>query len=30
MELMTSSKHVYDDAGSVIEAHEHKGDFKEW
>ena len=21
---------VYDDAGSVIETHEHKGDFKEW
>jgi hypothetical protein len=20
----------YDDAGNVIEAHEHKGDFKEW
>jgi hypothetical protein len=20
---------VYDDAGNVIEAHEHKGDFKE-
>ena len=22
--------HVYDDAGNVIETHEHKGDFKEW
>jgi hypothetical protein len=21
---------VYDDAGSVIETHEHKGGFKEW
>jgi hypothetical protein len=21
---------VYDAAGNVIEAHEHKGDFKEW
>ena len=21
---------VYDDAGSVIETHEHKGDFKDW
>jgi len=21
---------VYDEAGSVIEMHEHKGDFKEW
>jgi hypothetical protein len=21
---------VYDDAGNVIEAHEHAGDFKEW
>jgi hypothetical protein len=21
--------HVYDDASNVIEAHEHKGDFKE-
>jgi hypothetical protein len=21
---------VYDDAGSVIETHEHKGDFTEW
>jgi hypothetical protein len=21
---------VYDDAGNVIEAHEHKGEFKEW
>jgi len=21
---------VYDDTGNVIEAHEHKGDFKEW
>ena len=21
---------VYDDAGDVIETHEHKGDFKEW
>jgi hypothetical protein len=22
--------HVYDEAGNVIETHEHKGDFKEW
>ncbi len=21
---------VYDDAGNVIETHEHTGDFKEW
>ena len=21
---------VYDEAGTVIETHEHKGDFKEW
>jgi hypothetical protein len=21
--------HVYDDAGNVLETHEHKGDFKE-
>jgi len=21
---------VYDDAGNVIETHEHKADFKEW
>jgi len=21
---------VYDDAGNVIETHEHRGDFKEW
>jgi len=21
---------VYDDAGNVIEAHQHKGDFREW
>jgi len=21
---------VYDDAGNVIDTHEHKGDFKEW
>jgi len=21
---------VYDDAGNVVETHEHKGDFKEW
>jgi hypothetical protein len=21
---------VYDNAGNVIETHEHKGDFKEW
>jgi len=21
---------VYDDAGNVIETHEHKGDYKEW
>jgi hypothetical protein len=21
---------VYNDAGNVIETHEHKGDFKEW
>ena len=21
---------VYDEAGNVIEAHEHRGDFKEW
>jgi hypothetical protein len=21
---------VYDEAGNVIEKHEHKGDFKEW
>ena len=22
--------HVYDEAGNVIEAHEHKGEFKGW
>jgi hypothetical protein len=22
--------HVYDDAGNVIETHQHAGDFKEW
>ena len=22
--------HVYDEAGAVIETHEHAGDFKEW
>ena len=22
--------HVYDDAGNVIETHEHTGDFKGW
>jgi len=22
--------HVYDDAGKVIQTHEHKGDFKKW
>jgi hypothetical protein len=21
---------VYDEAGNVIETHEHKGDFKDW
>jgi hypothetical protein len=21
---------VYDEAGNVIEAHDHKGEFKEW
>jgi hypothetical protein len=21
---------VYDNAGNVVETHEHKGDFKEW
>jgi hypothetical protein len=21
---------IYDDAGNVIETHEHKGEFKEW
>jgi hypothetical protein len=21
---------VYDDAGNMIETHEHKGDFKDW
>ena len=21
---------VYDDAGNVVETHEHKGEFKEW
>ncbi len=21
---------VYDEAGNVLETHEHKGDFKEW
>jgi hypothetical protein len=21
---------VYDDAGDIVETHEHKGDFKEW
>jgi len=21
---------VYDDAGNVLETHEHKGDFKDW
>jgi len=22
--------HVYDEAGNVMETHEHKGEFKEW
>jgi hypothetical protein len=22
--------HVYDEAGNLIETHEHTGDFKEW
>jgi len=22
--------HVYDEAGNVIQTHEHKGDFKDW
>jgi hypothetical protein len=27
---MTTVIRVYDDAGNVIETHEHKGEFKEW
>jgi hypothetical protein len=30
MRAMTAVICVYDDAGNVIETHEHKGDFKEW
>jgi hypothetical protein len=26
----TTVTRVYDEAGNVIAAHEHKGDFKEW
>jgi hypothetical protein len=33
-EFYSRSQHViirvYDNAGNVIETHEHKGDFKEW
>jgi hypothetical protein len=29
MELMTSSKHVSDEAGNVMETHEHAGEVKE-
>jgi len=25
-----NSLHVFDEAGNVIETHEHAGDFKEW
>ena len=28
--LLKAEIRVYDDAGNVIETHEHKGDFKEW
>ena len=27
---MSAVIRVYDEAGNVIETHEHKGDFKEW
>jgi len=27
---MTAVIRVYDEAGNVIETHEHNGDFKEW
>jgi len=30
MRLLDAVIHVYDDAGNVIETHEHKVDFKEW
>jgi hypothetical protein len=26
----TTKRFLYDDAGNVIERHEHKGEFKEW
>jgi hypothetical protein len=29
-QIFASEERVYDDAGNVIETHEHKGDFKEW
>ena len=28
--LSVAAVRAYDDAGNVIETHEHKGDFKEW
>ena len=27
---MNAAIHVYDEAGNVIETHEHAGEFKEW
>jgi len=30
MESCNAVTRVYDAAGNVIEAHEHKGEFKEW
>ena len=28
--VVASAIRVYDEAGNVIETHEHSGDFKEW
>jgi hypothetical protein len=30
MRAYTAVIRVYDEAGNVIETHQHKGDFKEW
>jgi hypothetical protein len=30
LRLPIGPKRVYDEAGNVIETHEHTGDFKEW
>jgi hypothetical protein len=28
--ILSQPTHVYNEAGNVIQTHEHAGDFKEW